>query len=61
MSAPRIDATLAAAIGEADSGTIRAEMKALQAAEGDMARKLNATRRTIEAMKIELRRRDERV
>lgn len=58
MNRPRIAPELAIAIAEADTSTLNAEIKTLQVEEGKLARKLNQTRRNIEAMKIEVRSRE---
>lgn len=58
-SKPRIDPALAVAITQADTDTLKSELKGLQVTEGEFARKLNTTRRTIEALKIEIRGREQ--
>lgn len=56
---PKVDAAIAAAIAEAETADLESGVATMRVQEQGLARRLNATRRTIREIEIELRRRAE--
>ena len=54
---PKVDAAIAAAIAGAETADLESGVATMRVQEQGLARRLNAARRTIRAMEIELRRR----